>query len=86
MNDAPRIPLFLFTRLWFTPWCRARRRPAPVIAVLAALVMIAGIGAAAVSAPVKGCSFRVVTGRGERAHMVCTEAGSVERSERAARG
>ena len=82
--EAVRIPLFLFARLWFTPWARARRHPAPVIAIVAALVMIAGFGVAAVSAPVKGCSWRVVAGRGERAHMTC-EAGSW-RSETAARG
>ena len=44
-------------------------------AVLAALVMIAGFGMAAVSGPVKGCSWRVVAGRGERAHMVCVAEG-----------
>ena len=80
-------PRLLLVRLYLTPlWllARARRHPAPVIAVLAALVMIAGFGVAAVSAPVKGCSWRVVAGRGERAHMAC-EAGSW-RSETAATG
>ena len=86
MSGTPRLPLrFYLAPFILCPWwavCRARRHPAPVVAVVAALVMITGIGAAAVSAPVKGCSFRVVAGRGERAHMVC-EAGSW-RSEMAA--
>ena len=70
MNDAPRIPLFLFTRLWFTPWCRARRHPAPVIAVVAALAMIAGIGVVATRAPAPGCKWKVVATAG-REHLVC---------------
>ena len=70
MNDAPRIPLFPLTRFWWTLAFRAKRNRAPILAVLAALVMIAGIGVVATRAPSPGCKWKVVATAG-REHLVC---------------
>lgn len=52
-----------------------RRSPRRVVAVLAAVVMIAGMAVLAVNAPGGGCTLRVMAVRGEKPHEVCEREG-----------
>ena len=75
-DRPPRLPLRLyFSSFILWPWWAVRaacRRPAPVVAVLAAVVMITGFGVVAAHAPA-GCHYRPVVTAG-RMHWACAEA------------
>jgi hypothetical protein len=74
----PRIPVFPLARLWWTLVCCARRRPAAAVAILTAVVMIAGVGVITTAHVPAGCQYRLVVVPG-REHWVCAEAGGIGR-------
>ena len=67
-----RLPPLLSARLqaWWLLH-RVRRSPSRALAVLAVVVMAAGLVVVAVHGPVQGCAWRGVAVPGERAHWVC---------------
>ena len=68
---TPRLPWLLYLGPFILyPWwlvCRPRR----ALAVLAMVVMAAGLVVVAVHGPAGGCEWRGVAVPGERAHWVC---------------
>ena len=71
-DRPPRLPLLLYLAplvLW--PWWAVRA--APVVAVLAAVVMITGFGVVAAHAPAGECHYRPVVTAG-RMHWARAEA------------
>lgn len=74
--DAFRLPLLLSARLhaWWLLY-RVRRSPLAALTAVVAAIVIAGMVTVVVHGPTGGCQWRVVAGRGMRAHYVCEREG-----------